>query len=478
MSKFRPWAFWRRVQYGAGFIGVWSLIGVLVYFVYFTVPPTCFDMLQNGDEGGVDCDGSCVRICSASVIPPEVVWADSFRVVDGQYNAVAYIENKNTLAATAELRYTFTLYDDGSVIAERSGVTILPPGSVYPIFEDRILTEAGRIPTLTTITLEPVALWQPAAIGRGQFQVRDLNLTAIDTRPRLSTQIENTELTSAEAVEVVATVFDSTGKPLTASRTIIDDFAPRTTREVVFTWPNSIARSIRSCEVPSDIMLVLDRSGSMAASGGTPPEPLESAKRAAQNFLTQAKSGSRVGFLSYATTPSSPIEQTLTADIEAIRSSIAAVTMGTDGTQYTNMGDAFKAALEELESERHREDARQVIIFMTDGDITRPVNPETGELDRAYAAAYATEMAEAAKASEVTIYTIMFGDVGESDGDALVRDTALVQSLATGEEYYFTAPTVTDLERVYSEIAGGLCEDGPTRIDVLPKTATNFTPLR
>ncbi len=474
MSKFRPWAFWRRLQYTLGFIFVSVLLGLVIYGTQFYARPTCFDNLPNGTERGVDCDGSCKRICAISVTAPQVLWANSFEIVDGQYNAVAYIENKNIKAASPELRYTFKLIEKGAVIAERQGVTILPPNSVYPIFEGRILTLDGRQPTETVIELEPVLTWLPATIGRGQFKVQDLNLQSVDSRPRLTAKIENTELTEAKNVEVVATIFDRSGKPLTASQTFIDAFAPRSIQEVIFTWPNSIAKTVRSCEVPSDIMLVLDRSGSMAADGGTPPEPLESAKAAAQNFLSTTAGATQVGFVSYATTPTTPIEQTLTSDRKALGTAIAAVTMGKDGIQYTNMGDAFRVALTELSSARHTNDARKVIIFLTDGDVTRPVNPDTNLPDREYAASYAKMEAEAAKAAGVTIYTIGFGKTLNSGEEAMERDVELVRSLASGPLLYFEAPTVEDLERVYKEIAVGLCEEGPTRIEVITKTSTNF----
>lgn len=474
----RWWAIRRRIYYGTGFLSFWAVVGVFVFLGAFYVPPSCFDGLMNGDEGGVDCDGSCVRICAASVIPPRVVWADSFRIADGQYNAVAYIENKNPTAATPALEYTFKLLEAGSVISERSGVTILPPGSVYPIFEGRIFTDNARIPTETVLEIKDVELWQPATIGREQFRVLDLDLTAVDTRPRLVARVENAELSAADKVEVVATIFNSAGVPLTASQTFIDNFAPRSTRDAVFTWPSSIAKTVRSCEVPSDIMLVLDRSGSMAADGGDPPEPLSSAKTAALRFLEQVKPESQIGLLSYATTPSEPLEQTLTADRARVETALAGVKMGEDGIQYTNMGDAFKSAYAELTSQRHRADARKVIIFMTDGDVTRPKNPDTDELDREYAAAYARHAAAEAKADNTTIYTIGFGDVAASDGESLARDRDLIRDLSSGDGYYFEAPTVADLRHVYEQIARGLCEDGPTRIDVITKTDTNFTPLR
>ena len=54
MSKFRPWAFWRRVQYGVGFSVFWSMIGVIIYFSYFYTPASCFDGMLNNGELGVE----------------------------------------------------------------------------------------------------------------------------------------------------------------------------------------------------------------------------------------------------------------------------------------------------------------------------------------------------------------------------------------------------------------------------------------
>ena len=477
MSSFRPWAFWRRLQYGAGAAAFLSLCSVIFYFTAIYAPSTCFDNLQNGGEAGVDCGGACTRICAFTVTPPQIVWAESFKITDGQFNAVAYVENKNAVAATPVLEYTFRLFDGAEVLAERSGKTILPPNSTYPIFEGRITTAPGRTPTRTEIVLTPSDLWLPATVGRNQFRTVDVELLTTDTRPRLDVSIENTELTEARGVEVVATIFNRAGEPVTASQTFIDLFSPRSTKDITFTWPNSIAKTVRSCEVPSDIMLVLDRSGSMAADGGTPPEPLESAKRAAQAFIKLIRPTDLVGFFSYATLPSTPLEQLLTPDLALVETAIGATTMGEDGVQYTNMGEAFKAALGELTSVRHREEARKVLVFLTDGDVTRPLNPATNEADREYAANYARSAADAAKAENVTIYTIGFGDFFSADASSVDRDVDLIRDLASAPEQYFAAPTIAELEAVYQEIANDLCEEGPTRIEIITKTSTNFSPL-
>lgn len=476
MAIIRKWAFWRRMQYGVGSAMVLGFIAVAVYAVFFIQPPSCFDGEQNGNERGIDCGGNCVRICASDVAPLKVEWARSFRVTDGQYNAVAYIANTNQTAATPAVSYSFALYDEAGLITERRGTSIIPPNSVYPIFEPRIQT-GGRTPTQTFITLDPPELWLPAQAGRGQFRVVSRELFGVDVQPRLEAMIENTALTEAKDVEVVATIFDSRGNALTASRTFIDRFAPRTQEKLVFTWPEPIARTIRSCEVPSDIVVVLDRSGSMAADGGNPPEPLESAKRSAQQFVEQLRPTDQVAFLSYATMPSSPMEQLLTSNKNQAISAIAGTRMGEDGVQYTNMGEAFKVALRELQSGRHRDNARKVIVFLTDGDVTRPLNP-AGERDVAFAAQFARDNASLAKDDGVLIYTIGFGDFFLQVDGVIDRDVQLIKDLASEEQMYFEAPTIADLQRVYQEIANDICEDGVAVIDIVPKTDATFAPLQ
>jgi len=473
-SGFRFWAFKRRAEYGFYYTSVTALIVTLVYFMAFYTPGNCFDNIMNGNEAGVDCGGSCVRMCAFAVTEPEVNWADSFAVTDGQYNAVAYINHRDQTAGTPEQRYTFSLYDEAGLITERSGSVALQPSTMVPIFEGRLET-GGRTPTETKLELEPVQLWLPAERGRGDFRTVDFNLQDADSRPRLNVRLENLDVTEVQDVEVVATIFDSAGKALTASRTVIDRFPARTQQDLVFTWPNPIAKTVRTCDVPSDIMVVMDRSGSMAADGGDPPEPLESAKRAAMAFVQQLRSTDQVGYFSYATTVSSPLEQVLSGDRNRVLAAINSTEMGQDGVQYTNMGDAFAAAAAELLGSRHRDDARKVIVFVTDGDVTRPLNPQ-GERDVEYAANYARAQATTAKGEDITIYTIGFGNFfANNAGDGVIdRDIDLIRDLASDADKSYLAPSLSDLERVYTEIAQDICEDGPARIDILAKPKVSF----
>lgn len=456
----RSWAVWRRIQYGLGFASFWGMIGVLIYFVNFYEPANCFDGLMNGDETGIDCGGGCVQICAADVLPPRVVWAESFEVAEGQYNTVAYVENLNQTAATPALDYTFELLNNGIVVAERSGTTVLPPNSVYPIFEGRVFTDSREEVTETRITLQPANLWLPASVGRDQFRSSDIQLSGADARPRLDVEIENTELVPAEDIEVVATVLNDAGEPVTASQTFVERIEARSTQDIVFTWPNPIAKTVRSCIIPTDVALGIDLSGSMNNDNDTPPQPVTDALAAASRFVNTLKEEDQVAVVTFAT------RAALTTQLTNLHGAVANAIQDleiepAEEVGFTNTTAAFEVAMEELNSERHNDNARRVLVLLTDGLPTAAGDEDVIALAEAKAA----ELDE----NGIEVYAI---GLGENVDQEFIRGIASATSTA-----YF-APTGADLDSIYAEITSSLCESGPTKIDVIAKTRTNFAPLR
>ncbi|MFM2423871.1 MAG: hypothetical protein RLZZ70_258 [Candidatus Parcubacteria bacterium] len=454
----RMWAFWRRVQYGALYFMVLATILTTVYMVYLYEAPTCFDMKMNGEEMAVDCGGSCTRICAFTVRPPKVLWAESFPANAGQYNAVAYVENSNPVAGTPELRYTFTLTDRDGVIVTKSGVTSLPPESTYPVFEGRIDT-GGRVPTETVLTLESAELWLPVLYGRSQFRTSDLALTGADARPRLAVEIENTELEAVTDVEVVATIFNAAGVPLTASQTFINQISGRSTRDITFTWPQPIAKTLRSCEIPTDVIVAIDVSGSMNNDGANPPQPISDVLKAAEAFITELRPGDQVGLTTFASTAMLPAQ--LTASTTAVADKVRSLTiLPAEERGTTNTGDALMAAQNELNSTRHNTNARNVVVLLTDGLATAPGDDPT---------AYALEKAAGLRDDGITVFAIGLG---------AGVNTEFLQGIATTPEQAFVAPTTATLQNIYDTITASICEEGAARIDVIPKTKSNFAPLQ
>ncbi len=455
---FRWWAFWRRIQYGSGFLTVLTLFGVWIYYAQFYSAPTCFDNIKGGDERAVDCGGSCVRICAFDVQPLRIVWAKSFKITDGQYNAVAYVENKNTTIGTPELGYTFALYDDEGLIIERKGKTALPINGTYPLFEGRIFT-GSRVPTRTELTFSDGVVWLPGTMGTEQFSLIKRDLVGADSSPRLLAEVRNNALDEAKNVEIVATIFDTQKKPLTASRTVVDYFEGRTNQNITFTWPEPIAKTLRSCEVPTDVILAIDLSGSMNDDGGVPPQPISAVLGAAEAFVTRLKTHDTAGLVTYATGAS--LVSRLSDDTQYIAGVISKLTIApVEERGSTNTGDAIKYIREEMSSERHNIDARKVAILLTDGLTNAP-----GKTPEAYALAEAEKL----KALDVQVFTI---GLGTKLNETFLKDMASTPS------HYYKAPSIKEVNAIYSQITKAICEDGAAVIEVIPKVETNFAPLQ
>lgn len=460
MSFIRPWALWRRIQYTIGFFLSLSVVGVLIYFINFYVPPNCFDGLLNGQESGIDCGGGCVQICAASLFPPRVVWTDSFQITDNQYNVVAYVENTNQTAGTPELEYTFELFNGDTKIGERTGKTILPPNSVYPIFEGRVFISGDKPVTSTNIILQPAKLWLPSSVGRDQFRSVDINLSGADSRPQLSVEIENTALVPAENVEVVATVFNEKGEAVTASQTFIDKIDARSTEDIVFTWPNPIAKTVKSCVIPTDVVLAIDLSGSMNNDGDNPPQPVTRALEAAGKFVEELNTKDQVGVVTFATKAEEITS--LTSSHEQIAEAVRGLSINPkEEAGFTNTVDALKLSSSILNSNSHNGDARRVLVLLTDGLPTAE-----GDSD---VVTEAEQTAQSINENGVEIYAIGLGSGVDQD---------FIRNIASARTNAYFAPTGEDLNSIYTKITSSLCEAGPTKIDVVAKTETNFAPIR
>jgi len=457
MNTTRRWAFYRRLQYGTGFGTFWLIIFAFIYMGNFYQAPTCFDGRQNGGERGTDCGGACSRICAFEVQSPTVQWSRSFRVTEGQYNAVSYIENNNLSAASPEVPYTVSLYDSQGLIVERVGTTILPPDSVYPVFEARIDT-GGRVPTQTVMELGEITTWVEAVGGRDQFTVQSRTLTGADVHPRLEASIYNEALTTVDEVEVIATIFDTHGNALTASRTFIDDFSPRQSETAVFTWPEPISKTLRSCDVPTDVLLAIDLSGSMNNDGDTPPEPITSVLAAAQSFTSRLQTADQAALVTFAS--QAVVVNTLTGNVQKVATDIASLIIDpVEETGSTNTGDALLLGVEELTSSRHNGEARKVMVLLTDGLATAPdEEPEQ----------YALDAATKVRQQGVSLFTIGLGENVNME---------FVTKLASSPKQAYAALSVSDIDRIYKSITAEICEDGAAIIEIIPKTNAGFSSL-
>ncbi len=215
------------------------LVAIIAPLVFFALhePASCFDGIQNQNETAIDRGGPCQLLDEQYLQPHAVLWARSFLVREGFYNAVAYIENPNTSAGVYSAAYQFKLYDkDNILIAERYGSVPLFPGKVFPIFETRIDT-GERIPARTFFAFVDDLVWERMENPTAGIRIKGERFTQGNTAPRVDAILENTNVRTKDDVVVIATVFDSDGNAVGSSRTIVETIAGGAEQQIVFTWP-------------------------------------------------------------------------------------------------------------------------------------------------------------------------------------------------------------------------------------------------
>ncbi len=203
---------------------------------------------------------------------------------------------------------------------------------------------------------------------------------------------------------------------------------------------------------PTDIVLILDRSRSMAGS------PLANLKNGAKKFIDiideatdSAKDGnigmgSRIGIVSFASTATQDTQLiTSVADLKSAVDSLSAA-------GSTNHADAFTKALDlfDLASSNHK-----VMVMFTDGVTTEGDNPNT--------------VATLAKSQGVIIYCIGLSGNGGIDEQAL-NDWASDPDSA----YVAITPDDEELEKLFEDLAKNIAKPGATDIVITDKITDCF----
>ena len=224
------------------------LTGALVLLLLIVAPAafllipraSCTDFIQNGDESGVDCGGSCELSCRPLPRAAIIEWARPFMVGKGVASAVAYITNPNREHYALRVPYIFKLYDAGGVLLiEQRGRADFYPQASIPIFAGT-LNIGNKVATRALFSFLGEPEWQGIEAARvPRLSVQDQ--VFVDAPPRLSATIVNDSLTSYSQVAVTAVLFDQNDNAFAASETVIEVLEKESEAPVVFTWPTTFA---------------------------------------------------------------------------------------------------------------------------------------------------------------------------------------------------------------------------------------------
>ena len=244
------WASKRRIIYLSGFLAIVLAIAVTVYFVYFYKAPNCSDGVQNQDESGIDCGGSCEKVCSFQAIDPVVLWSKTMKVSEGVYNVISLVENPNPKMEARDVQYSFKLYDEnGILIKERLGVVDILPRSIFPIFEGNIFVN-NRTPARSPI-FEFISdfEWVRSSGESPELVVSNKNLIQNGRGAQLEAFIENKSVQNLKDIDVTAILSDDSGNVVGFSQTIVKRLNRNDSKKIIFTWNEMDTSNIVKTEI-------------------------------------------------------------------------------------------------------------------------------------------------------------------------------------------------------------------------------------
>ncbi len=453
------WSTRRKIGYLAIVFGTLFVIVFSIFLIWYYEPPTCFDRRKNGDETGVDCGGTCALLCSAEAIKPIVFWQRVFKVSPGIYNAVAYVQNSNVSSEVLRASYIFEVYDSkGVLLVKREGLIRIPPNKKFAVFEGGLSIPSGT-PARTVFQFKEPLVWQKSLGTQPDLSVKNARLSRQDSNPRVDAIVQNRSLFDARSVGAVVIVSDEKGNALGVSKTFIDSIPRSSEASIVFTWPEAFEAETGFCKRPADIMLAIDRSGSMDDDAATPPQPLTDVKNAALVFVDELTEDDRAGLVSFGTTATNPPDTRLTTDFSTLKDSIKKIGIVLNGDQNTNIGEGILRAREELQNIFREDGVGKVIVLLTDGIPTHPQKSD----DDLYPEKYAGFEAAAAKRDGIDIFTIGLGSRVNND---------FLKQVSSGADFHFNAVDSKNLASVYKQIANEICKKGPVVIEIIPLVET------
>jgi hypothetical protein len=230
------------------FLVVVGAIGVPAFYLFYKAP-TCSDGLMNGSETGVDCGGSCQRLCQTSFLAPSLAWTRFEQVSPGLYNLAAYIVNPNIDAEALNVPYHIALYDDrGVLITDTSGTVTLPPHRNTLAFQGAV-NVGKRVPAKALFEFTTPPDWHKKKDGLAAIAVGDKKYLEDELGSSLTVTLKNTSVYSLVNLAVYAVLYDKDGNALGFSKTYVDEIPQKGTALAPFTWPLNRKGAVISIEV-------------------------------------------------------------------------------------------------------------------------------------------------------------------------------------------------------------------------------------
>lgn len=241
------WSLRRRIIYLAIVLVALGIVAASLY-LFFQPVPSCGDGKRNQDELGVDCGGSCPKVCPSEILPLKPVWSRLFKVAANKYDIAALVKNPNLNHGAQSVNYAFRIWDKNNLLINITrGEAFLNPKEDLVLFVSR--ADVGKHePSRIALELDLSPVWQKIDREPPKLVISGKRFTNEPT-PRLSALVQNDSLTPLKDVQFFAVISDQEQNAIAVSSTLVDELLPGATRDLVFTWPEPFSQAAAFVDV-------------------------------------------------------------------------------------------------------------------------------------------------------------------------------------------------------------------------------------
>ncbi len=232
---------------GAVVLGFFTILLTAIFYK----APSCADTVQNQDEQGVDCGGSCPYLCVTQVQPPTVLFTKAITNTLGRTDVIALVENKNASAAAKGVSYRVSLYGtDRLLLQEVTGTFDIPPGATEPIYVPGVTVGKQKVGSaFLSIDSSSIRWYAVATDPRSMPFVSNTKQGGTIAAPRIDAILANPSVINMNNVSVVVLVRDARGEVIATSGTIVQSIPAQGQATATFTWNSEFTGLPASIEV-------------------------------------------------------------------------------------------------------------------------------------------------------------------------------------------------------------------------------------
>lgn len=238
--KYSNWALRRRLTI---FIVITLILSGMGYFFYdrykiSQLPiASCSDGLQNQNEKGIDCEGTCTNLCVDNYRPIRVLYTKAIESKYKTYDLVAMLANDNLGKSAGNTPYIFRIYDNAGIeIASSTGyINIVKSGRV-PVIATNVRID-GPVYSSTFEIVDNNNKYYPVTIPVERVMVSEYKYDNQDRK--LYIKIKNNTLESSNKLKIKAIIYDGYGAKA-VGESVSAPMASREEKDIYMTWPSDI----------------------------------------------------------------------------------------------------------------------------------------------------------------------------------------------------------------------------------------------